>query len=93
VRTVQRFRKRCFGASAQHVRRRERDVVRRDLRAPDGGVQHTLHDVIRLIHGGTLAVQHKAVAVDSQCDRKRVFECREILIELSEQPEVIAQRS
>jgi hypothetical protein len=63
------------------------------LRTAGGGVQHAAHDVVRLIDGGTLTVQHQGIAFDTQGNRKRVFECREILIELSEQPKVIGQRT
>jgi hypothetical protein len=38
-------------------------------------------------------VQHEAVAFNAQSNRKSAFECREILIELSEQPEMIVQRA
>jgi hypothetical protein len=46
-----------------------------------------------LIYRGALAVQHQTVAFDAQRNRKSVFECGEILIELSEQPEMIVQRA
>jgi hypothetical protein len=46
-----------------------------------------------LIDGRAFTVKHEAIAIDSQGYRERVFECGEILIELSEQPEVIAKRT
>lgn len=54
-------------------------------------LQHALHDVIRLIDRGAFTVENQVAAFDAQGDRKSVFECREILIELSKEAKVIAQ--
>jgi hypothetical protein len=56
-----------------------------------GSPQHAPHDVIRLIDGAGLTVHDQVIAVDAQGNRKSVLEGREILIELSEQTEVIVE--
>jgi hypothetical protein len=61
------------------------------VRAAHGSVEHTTYDVIRLIDRSAFAVQNERIAFDAQRDRKSVLKCREILIELSEEAEVIAQ--
>jgi hypothetical protein len=78
-------------APAQNVGRGECDVVRRHLRAAHGCFEHPGNDRGGAIDARAGAVHHQTVAVDAERDFERFFQCREILIELSEQAEVIAQ--
>lgn len=91
MRSKQRFGKRRFGAAAQNVGRCKRNVVRRYLRASYGGLQDAPNHVVRLIDCAALSVHHQVIAVDAQGNRKSVLEGREILIELSEESEVIVE--
>jgi hypothetical protein len=50
-----------------------------------------MHDVIRLFNGGAFTVHDEPITIDAQGNRKSVFKGREILIELSEQTEVIVE--
>ena len=50
-----------------------------------------MHHVVCVIDGFGFTVDDETMAVNAQRDGKRVLESREILIELSEQPELIGE--
>ncbi len=61
------------------------------MHAANGSIEHPFHNVISLLHGVLFTVNDQAMAVDPQRNRERVFQSREILIEFSEQPELIGE--
>gem|GEM_PF-4848607 len=50
-----------------------------------------MYDVVGLFDRGAVTVYDETIAVDAKRNRKSVFQGREILIELSEQTEVIVE--
>jgi hypothetical protein len=61
------------------------------LRAANGRFEHSFDDIVCVIDGGAFAVHDQLVSLHAQRNRKSVFQSREILIELPEKTEVIAQ--
>jgi hypothetical protein len=91
MRAEKRLRKRGLGPASQYVGRCKGNVVRRYLRAAHGSVKHAPNHVVGLIDRAALTVDDELIAVDAQGNRKSVLEGREILIELSEETEVIVE--
>ncbi|GAC1656310.1 MAG: hypothetical protein NVS9B12_07960 [Vulcanimicrobiaceae bacterium] len=73
------------------VLRRQTDIVGREQRPFQGGGQHTLDDFMRSIDRRRLTGDNQGVAVDAHRHGDILFDCREILIEFTKEPDVVVQ--